>query len=1026
MFDNDRKTQPALDQTADEPDARDDDGSQRGSSRRPQSLGRRLLDAWILPFGVALFAITVFRAEIIASPPYWDSAMGLFVEANFLADTNFDYHRLATEEKAFVDGGPAVYIVSVMPTLLALVFRAVPSVTPMLVVLHLAMFACAAAIFVMMYSLLESRIGPTGAVWAGIATLTTPLYLVQIDMIGMELPMIACGMLALLLLAREHYVAAALATLAAFSVKLSGGLLTAALVCYLAMLVATGVRHADPKFLRRCWLGLGFGLIVLTTEVGVFAWLNNLPSRVFKPYEAGTFDLLIGLVMPAVLCPDVVLLLLASMVGLGVLLRRRVRSLAAEAATERSSDPGAKPLPASSRTTEKESTSIEPAPVESAASKATTAGDAQPDSGKSDQEKEESDQASATATTTGAEAAATTTPRSATDSAQSSDDSAPTPSVASLNLRELVEPLHEALRSDGVSAFGWLVVLATFAALVATYTIPRYVALTLPFLYVFGSLLLFRLVRSKRWATGVLIALVVLNIANRRGRFYPDIMASEHRTGAFLERSLEYLDDHRANIAAMRAVAEKCSDVPIVAANPFVHFLSLPRLGYVERPLHGYAINSFVPPTFKPVEAILEDCPPEVAVVSANNRFASPQTALSTVPVPEADDPRVFVDETRPDSPLIVFRKKWADDPPEKRRSQYLAMLWPARFLAEQAAALVQSGNLPAAEALYRRAVEIQPANAEARYQLGLFLSRVGKLDEARQQLEEAIRWAPGRADLFHQLGVVQTELERYDAAIESLKQSLARGPKRPAEVYCDLGVVYARLDQADEAIRQFSQALKLDARLARAHQLWGQVLLKQGATDAAIEQLKQANRLAPENVEVLFQLAAAYLKLDRSDDAELCLQEVLALAPQSDEAHYQLAAIYQSQGRLFDAVHQYRRALRLNPQRHDAANNIAWLIATHDEPSLGGGDEAVRLATYANQLTDHQEAAYLDTLAAALAEAGKFEEAVKTAKSAIAVAESRGDFDMAAEITKRLVQYEKSQPYRATDSPPEVPTKPS
>ena len=72
-----------------------------------------------------MFFITVARWEIIDSPPYYDFAIGIWPEAQFLADTNFDYHRLRYEENHALDvqGGPRSYITSVIPRLLSLLLQ---------------------------------------------------------------------------------------------------------------------------------------------------------------------------------------------------------------------------------------------------------------------------------------------------------------------------------------------------------------------------------------------------------------------------------------------------------------------------------------------------------------------------------------------------------------------------------------------------------------------------------------------------------------------------------------------------------------------------------------------------------------------------------------------------------------------------------------------------------------------------------------------------------------------------------------
>ena len=69
------------------------------------------------------------------------------------------------------------------------------------------------------------------------------------------------------------------------------------------------------------------------------------------------------------------------------------------------------------------------------------------------------------------------------------------------------------------------------------------------------------------------------------------------------------------------------------------------------------------------------------------------------------------------------------------------------------------------------------------------------------------------------------------------------------------------------------------------------------------------------------------------------------------------------------------------------ALNDLAWIYATHPRRDLRNAVEAVRLAEQACQLSDRKLPTCLNTLAAAYAEAGRFAEAVTTAKKAIQIA---------------------------------------
>ena len=100
-------------------------------------------------------------------------------------------------------------------------------------------------------------------------------------------------------------------------------------------------------------------------------------------------------------------------------------------------------------------------------------------------------------------------------------------------------------------------------------------------------------------------------------------------------------------------------------------------------------------------------------------------------------------------------------------------------------------------------------------------------------------------------------------------------------------------------------------------------------------------------------------------------------------------------------------------------ANYLAWLLATHSEPSLRNPALAVQLARRATEGSDQPDPAILDTLAAAQAAAGRYDAAIRTAEDAQRRAESAGQVSLAAQIRARLGLYRARLPYRESVSPP-------
>jgi peroxiredoxin len=131
---------------------------------------------------------------------------------------------------------------------------------------------------------------------------------------------------------------------------------------------------------------------------------------------------------------------------------------------------------------------------------------------------------------------------------------------------------------------------------------------------------------------------------------------------------------------------------------------------------------------------------------------------------------------------------------------------------------------------------------------------------------------------------------------------------------------------------------------------------------------------------------------------------------------YLRMATSLLSSNRAMEAATYYREVLRMDPDQVTALNNLAWLLSTHASDKIRNGVEASELAMRLVRSSGQPSANQLDTLAAALAEAGRFSEAVSTAKQAITKAHSEHLDDLAKTIEQRLALYEKSQPYH--DSP--------
>ncbi len=123
------------------------------------------------------------------------------------------------------------------------------------------------------------------------------------------------------------------------------------------------------------------------------------------------------------------------------------------------------------------------------------------------------------------------------------------------------------------------------------------------------------------------------------------------------------------------------------------------------------------------------------------------------------------------------------------------------------------------------------------------------------------------------------------------------------------------------------------------------------------------------------------------------------------------LAGQCNASGDYTNAVTACHEAIKADPEDHQSFNLLAWIKATCADPSVRDGKEAVSAATRACELTQWQYWSWIDTLAAAYAEAGDFKRAIKFQQQALRMSGSSESEQK--DMRQRLSLYQQSQPFR-------------
>ncbi len=244
-------------------------------------------------------------------------------------------------------------------------------------------------------------------------------------------------------------------------------------------------------------------------------------------------------------------------------------------------------------------------------------------------------------------------------------------------------------------------------------------------------------------------------------------------------------------------------------------------------------------------------------------------------------------------------------------------------------------------------------------------------------------------------------------------RQALAVDPTNSV-AYVNLGETLRTAERYPEALAVYGRAVELDPDDPKAHNGAGLALLALGRPGDARTALERATALDPQNARYLCNLGYVLAGFGRLEDAIQCYQQAWQLAPRLVEAPRMLGVLFEEIGRYASARAVYEQALTKIPEDPSLRGNLAWLLATCPNAEVRDGEKAVQLARGLAQSTGYEDPWALQTLAAACAEAGMFDEALRFATVARSQAEARDAKALAGELHRMTQQFEAGRPYRS------------
>jgi tetratricopeptide (TPR) repeat protein len=302
-------------------------------------------------------------------------------------------------------------------------------------------------------------------------------------------------------------------------------------------------------------------------------------------------------------------------------------------------------------------------------------------------------------------------------------------------------------------------------------------------------------------------------------------------------------------------------------------------------------------------------------------------------------------------------------------------------------------------------------------YQLSRTANTIEELTRMIELCEQAIAAKPTGAFeryakqltswAYNRRGELEAEGERNDAALADFEKSLEYDNKR-WKAFHNRAVSRAMAGEIEAALADFEMTIKLNPSYANAFFNRGELLYDQGRYQEAVDDYSRAIRLAPRDSQAYNSRGHAWYKLGDYDRAIADYSRAIQFDGENAAAYVNRGDAYGDLAQYGRAAADYRNAIRIDPKLGRAFQSAAWLMATCPEPRYLNAEYALTAAKTAIEL-DGENYRYLDTLAAALANAGQFEEARETMERAIELAPS----DIVEVYKARLAKYEAGEPYR-------------
>jgi tetratricopeptide (TPR) repeat protein len=272
----------------------------------------------------------------------------------------------------------------------------------------------------------------------------------------------------------------------------------------------------------------------------------------------------------------------------------------------------------------------------------------------------------------------------------------------------------------------------------------------------------------------------------------------------------------------------------------------------------------------------------------------------------------------------------------------------------------------------------------------------------------------------YESRGIRALDQGKWPEAADLFRKGLALAPGNGALLH-RLGTALFMMNDSAQAQEQFEAAVKASPDYAPAQYSLGVLLQEKGQHAEAIERFTAALRSRSSYHEARLRLATSLRRRGRAKESLAHYEQILAVNSGQLEARFGQAMAYVQLGRYADARDRLIDAVKTFPDQTLFAHTLARVLAAAPDDQVR--DAAQAIAIVEDQVQKNQRTLELgETMAMALADLGRFEQAAKIQRDLIAGAEQGGLADAARRLTANLLLYERREPCRTPWAAGEMP----